>query len=368
MTAPAGTAGTRRLPLLVPAAGCHCAVCPFYTGNPRAAEPLCSGCNSDCAYCGCARAGGGSRCGQCPIRCGSRVDISAWMADVGGTFAFDDVTLEVAVPAGLPRFTPQVDGHDIPGFDADLGWPAYGVGLRRVVSPATSGIVPKFAGRTAHAALGLRHGQLAVLVGYGEDPLVERVWTRRHALIPLLAAQAWDLVLAPNYSMYGNQPRAEQLLNFRRNLLIAADLAAAGVPAVPNLYWFRKEDLDRTLAWCDDVQPTAVAVNLQTFRTPADWEQMALPGLVYLAGRLAATTRVLLTGSSRADRIGVLRALFGDRLHMVSQNPQQYARHGALMTPAGRVDQPANVADLFAANVRYYAGLLDGLDDREVHG
>jgi hypothetical protein len=281
------------------------------------------------------------------------------MADVGGTLTFDDLVVGAALPAGLPRFIPQVDGHDIPRFDADLGWPAYGIGLRRVVSPATGEIVPKFAGRTARQALGLRPGQLAVLVGYGEDPLVERVWTGRHTLFPLLAAQAWDLVLAPNYSMYGNQPRAEHLLNFRRNLKIAGELEVAGLPAVPNLYWFRKEDLDREIAWCADVAPEAVAVNLQTFRTDVDWEQMALPGLAYLAGGLPDATRVVVTGSSRADRIATLQQLFGARLHLVSQNPLQYARHGARMTPRGRVDQPARVEDLFGANVRYYAGLFD---------
>jgi hypothetical protein len=95
---------------------------------------------------------------------------------------------------------------------------------------------------------------MAVLVGYGEDPLVEAFWARRAELdlVARLAEQRWDLVLAPNFSMYANQPRAEHLLNFRRNLLVAAELAAAGVPAVPNIYWARKEDLDRYLAWVAD--------------------------------------------------------------------------------------------------------------------
>lgn len=353
---------------LAPAPGCNCRICPLFIGDlargvPPGREPICSGCNTDCSYCGCARADGargGAKCGQCPIRCGSRVDIRAWLADVGGTLLFDDLVLETCLPAALPRFVPQVDGHDVARFDADLAWPAYAVGLRRVVSAATGAVVPKYAGLPARQALGLRAGQLAVLVGYGEDPLVEAVWTRRRDLIPRLAAQAWDLVLAPNYSMYGNQPRAEHLLNFRRNLLIAAELAAAGVPAVPNLYWFRREDLDRCLAWCEDVAPAAVAVNLQTFRTDQDWREMALPGLAYLAAGLPEVSAVIVTGSSRPDRIAALLGLFGGRLHLVSQNPQQYARHGAQMTWAGRVERPARAEDLFAANVRFYAALLAG--------
>ena len=353
---------------IAPAPGCDCSVCPFYMGDGRGAapgpEPVCSGSSADCSYCGCARAEavappGVSPCGQCSIRCGSRTDIAAWMADVGGTLAFDDVVVETELPAGLPRFVPQVDGHDVAGFDADLHWGAYGVGLRRVFSPDSHRMYPKFAGVRAADALGLGPGQLAVLVGYAEDPLVERFWTDRRRLIPELAAQAWDLVLAPNFSMYGNQPRTEHLLNFRRCLLIAAEMSAAGIPAVPNVYWFRKEDLDRVLAWVDDVRPAAIATNLQTFRTEADWELMALPGLHYLAQGLPPGVAYIVTGSSRADRIATLLELFGDALHLVSQNPQQYARHGAEMTKAGRIDRHARTQDLFAANVRYYAGLLE---------
>ena len=281
------------------------------------------------------------------------------MADVGNTLLFDDLVLETELPRDLPRFIPQVDGHDVAGFDVDLHWGAYGVGLRRVFSPDSHRIYPKFTDVTARQALGLRAEQLAVLVGYGEDPLVEAFWTDRRVLIEALAAQCWDLVLAPNYSMYGNQPRAEHLLNFRRNLLIATEMAAAGIPAVPNVYWFRKEDLDRYLAWCDDTRPAAIAVNLQTFRTEEDWDLMALPGLTYLSMGIPVDMKVIVTGSSRADRIEALLECFGDRLHLVSQNPLQYARHGAVMTATGRVDRHAQLEDLFAANVRFYAGLLD---------
>lgn len=343
----------------VPAAGCDCASCPFFTGNDHAIEPICSGCNTSCAYCGCDRVQGADGCRQCPIRCGSRVDIAAWMRDVGGTLAFDDIETAPRIPPDLPAFVPQVDGHDIPRFDAGLAWPAYAIGLRRVFSPKSHRIVPKFAGRTAREALTLGVQQLAVLVGYGEDPLVEAFWTRRHELAPLLAEQQWDLVLACNYSLYGNQPRAEHLLNFRRNLLLAHELNQAGVPAVPNLYWFRPEDLERYEAWITDTSPPAVAVNLQTFRKDTSWQQLALPGLAFLASALGQDCRVILTGTSRRRRIRQLHALFGQRLVLVSQNPLQFARHGAVMTANGREDAHAHDHDAFAANVRYYAGLLN---------
>jgi len=281
------------------------------------------------------------------------------MADAGGTLAFDDVVLGLELPARLPAFVPQVDGGDLATLDAGLEWPAYALGLRRVISPKALAVYPRFAGRSAAEGMGLRPGQLALLVGYGLDPLVEAVWTRKASLLAEIARQRWDLVLAPNYSMYGSQPRAEHLLNFRRNLLIAAELEDLGLPAVPNIYWFRKEDLDRYLAWMADVAPAAIAVNLQTFRTEADWEQMALPGFTYLSTGMPGATRLVVTGTSRARRIAELGALFGGRLILVSQNPLQYARHGAQMTPGGRVERQARVEDLFAANVWHYARVVE---------
>lgn len=280
------------------------------------------------------------------------------MADVGNTLTFDDIALELTLPDGLPRFVPQVETTSLADLDRGLDWPAYAVGLRRVFSPASQRIVPAFRNCTAGEALGLGEGQLAVLVGYGTDPLVEAFWTRRKELFGQLAEQAWDLVLAPNYSMYANYPRAEMLLNFRRNLLIAQELGQVGLPAVPNLYWYRAEDLARYERWLDDTRPPAVAINLQTFRRQAEWQQMALPGLAFLACVLPPDTRMIAVGASRTDRIHDLVGLFGARLHLVSQNALLYARHGAVMTSEGRRDLHAHATDAFAANVRFYAALL----------
>ncbi|MCC7078880.1 MAG: DUF4417 domain-containing protein [Acidimicrobiia bacterium] len=352
-----------------PARGCDCSACPFFSENPQAREPVCSGTNTDCWYCGCARADGAAgnttKCGQCPVRCGSRVDIDAWMADIGDTVTFDDVDLagqhELLDASVLrTRFIPQVDTRELAGLDHGLHWPAYAIGLRRILSAETGAMLPGWSRNTAHAALGLRSDQRAVLVCYGTDPDVECFWTRRHRLIAQLAEHEWDLVLAPNYSQYGNHPRAEMLINYRRNLLVCQEMLDAGIPAVPNLYWFRIEDLHRYQDWLDCYRPRAIAKNLQTLRRDTSWDDIARPGLTYLAGTMPPETLFYACGASRADRIGELRDLFGDRLRLVSQNPIMYARHGAVMTSHGRDDVHARTPDAFAANVRHYADLVAG--------
>ncbi|NUK15793.1 DUF4417 domain-containing protein [Streptomyces lunaelactis] len=360
---------TPRVGLPLPGRGCDCRTCAFWAGpdgrgGPATVEPLCSGSNSDCSYCGCAATEAGSptnACGGCPIRCGSRTDIARWMGDVGGTLAFDDIVIDGEFP-DLPAFIPMTDGSAVTQLDASLRWPAYGVGMRRVFSPDTHTIYPRFAGKQAREALALRDGQKAVLVGYGEDPLVEAFWTyrKRDGLVEEIASQGWDLVLSPNYSIYGNWPRTEHLLNMRRCLLIAQEFADAGVAAVPNVYWFRLEDLKRYTAWIEDAPPPAIAVNVQTVRENNNWDTWALPGLYWLAENLPADLPVILTGLSRVDRIAQVVALFGNRLTLISQNPHQYALHGAIMTANGREDIHARPADAFAATVQFMASLLPG--------
>lgn len=293
------------------------------------------------------------------------MDIGAWVADIGGTFGFDDVGALGDIPTGLPRFIPQLDGNTVETFDANLHWGAYAIGMRRWLSPVTFEVYRRYDGYScAREAVHLAPDspQMAVLVGYGEDPLVEAFWTRRRAqgLVERLAEQNWDLVLAPNFSMYANQPRTEHLINFRRNLLLAAEMVDAGIPAVPCVYWFRKEDLDRYLAWVQDVSPPALAVNLQTFRTEEDWNETALPGLTYLSMCLPEDTKLIFSGGTRPNRLANLTELFGQRWWYVSQKPIQAARHGRQLTAAGESAAYARAEDLFAANVTFAADLVAG--------
>lgn len=350
---------------LAPAPACDCRICPFNMDNPQAVEPICAGCSTACESCTCAASAGPTEehadaCAGCAVRCGSRTDILAWMNDVGNTLLFDDIHVHGSLPT-LPAFIPQVDGR-VASLDGRLSWPAYAIGLRRVLSPTTFEVSRTFKSRSAHRALGLKVGQRAVLVGYGEDGLVEAYWSHRHSrrIAADIAAMEWDLVLAPNMSVYANQPRAENLINMRRNLIVAAELADLGVPAVPCVYWLRLEDLDRYAAWSNDnaQRLPGLAVNLQTFRTPADWEEIALPGLAFLAATLPEDLPVIVTGSSTVDRIGQLLKFFGPRLHLVSQHALQLARHGIAITTAGEIARPSLAEDLFTVNVRHYARLL----------
>ncbi|GAA3243675.1 hypothetical protein [Actinocorallia longicatena] len=276
---------------------------------------------------------------------------------MGGTLRFDGVKVGGFLSGRWPRFIPQTDGTAIPALDQGLEWPAYAVGLRRVFSPSSRTLLPRFADQDVHQVLGLADGRRAVLVGYAEDPLVEAFWSyrRRDRLVERIVEQGWDLILAPNFSIYGNWPRVEHLINMRRSVIIAAE----GAVVAPNLYWYRLEDLRRWADWVGEADLPAVAINLQTVRENTNWHSWSLPGLSWLAENLPERLPVFVTGLSRTERISAVNDLFGSRLHVVSQNPYQYALHGAVMMAGGRQDVHAEKADAFAATVRYMASLLE---------
>ena len=240
------------------------------------------------------------------------------------------------------------------------------MGSDRVFSGLTYALRGLWVDATAHQALRIPDDRRIVLLGYGTDPLVEAFWSRRKALYPLLADMAFDLVLAPNYSMYGNQPRTEHLLNFRRNMVVAAEMLDHGINALPNIYWYRKEDLDRYLSWASDVEPQAIAINLQTFRTTVDWEEMALPGLAFLAAELDEDIKIVITGPSTRDRLRHLVTLFGERMVLVSQSPIQEARHGKVLQGGRPTIVQARPEDAFAQSVRDLSDLMSELQ-QEAH-
>ncbi len=319
--------------------GCHCDACGL--------ETLCGGCSADCARAGCR-----GPCHRCGIRCRGRDDAAAWVADAGGNLALGGAPWPVRLPDNLPVFVPEVDGFKLADFDCGLEWPAYAVGLKRVVG-AKGALRPRWRGRGADEVLGLPPGRRLLMLGFGRDELIERIWTFQHRrrFYDAVASLGFDLVAGMNYSVYGDQPRFEHLLNLKRSALAAERLAAAGVPAVPSVYWWRQADLDRWLEWIQATRIPMVAVNAQTFRTPAD-RDILFHGLAYLGCRLPGGVTVLVSGLSRPDRVRIVRRML-PRVIFASQHPWQMAWHGRVLgdsRPTGR-----GAVQLFRENVLRYA-------------
>lgn len=321
---------------------CDCDNCQFYS--------ICGGCHPECNYAGCARP-----CSSCSVRCRRREDVDLWLKDVGGTLDLNIPKLHwPTVPDDLPLVVPEVDGYRMAEYDAAADWPAYTVGASRVFSKTGRGLRPRWRGRTARGVLGLPHGKKVVLHMFGPDELIERIWTEqfRSRLWERVAEAGFDLVLGPNYSVYGEHPRFEHMINMRRSLLAAVRLASLGVPVAPNVYWWTKRDLERWCRCIAELEIPAVAVNAQTYRTKKDWTFM-LEGLGYLGKRAGDRVTVFLNGLSRQERIAAAgKAL--PRVVFVSRDLQMRAQHGKLFGARRDEYVYGKAPELFRKNIELF--------------
>lgn len=298
---------------------CNCDDCRFYN--------LCGGCRPECNHAGCMRP-----CSSCPVRCRRREDVDAWIRDVGGTLdlSFPRTVDWPPVPGDLPPVIPEVDGYRTAEYDAAANYPAYAVGASRVFSKKGAGLRPRWRGRRAAGVLGLPPGKKVVLHMFGPDELIERLWTEqfRCRLWDQVAGAEFALVLGPNYSIYGEHPRFEHLINMRRSLLAAVRLASLGVPVAPNVYWWTERDLERWCGCVEKLKIPAVEVNAQTYRTEKDWAFL-LAGLARMGERLGDRVIVFLNGLSQLDRIVAARKVL-PRVIFLSRDLQMRAQHGRL--------------------------------------
>jgi len=229
--------------------GCDCRPAYLFNGQPEAWSPACSGWPQPTApIAAVARARRRLHFARCPLSCGSRVDISAWMAYSGGTLAFARRAWFLELAGGSAAFVPQVDG----GYLATLyaGWmPADALGLRRCDQPPrTLRVYPSFAGRSAAEGNGAPQpsgGARRLLPGSPRRGVSGR---RKVSPAPASSPPSAGPVLSPNYSCTGaSPPRSSTSSTSAANpeSRRARGLSACGGA---HIYWFPQGGPRRYLA------------------------------------------------------------------------------------------------------------------------
>jgi hypothetical protein len=97
---------------------------------------------------------------------------------------------------------------------------------------------------------------------YVEDRVLEGLWSSRQAIIRELPALGFDLILAPNFSVWRDHSRFEQLVQQRRAFAFYHELVEAGLPAVPDVGWSLFEPDGRLWAEWINGQPDLQAVSI----------------------------------------------------------------------------------------------------------
>jgi hypothetical protein len=167
--------------------------------------------------------------------------------------------------------------------------------------------------------VGLDSNQLLVLLLFGKDKFLERLWNHRHQFLPELADAGFDLIVAPSYSLWEPRPRPEHLYALKRSLLVFEALQALGAPVIPRVAWSVARDADRLASWAAERPSLShVGIDLTTYRGDRAYADQLK--LLERFDRLSgARLSYLINGPSRLDRVQALYAAVScERIHIAN--------------------------------------------------
>lgn len=115
-------------------------------------------------------------------------------------------------------------------------------------------------------ALTEKHPEDKILHFFVDDYQFERVWNDPDKYIPIL--KRFKAVLAPDFSIYTDFPRAVNMFNHYRKHWCAAYWQKHGITVIPTICWGDKESFD----WCLDGEPEGaiIATSCVGFRKGVD--------------------------------------------------------------------------------------------------
>lgn len=301
----------------------------------------------------CACAYGGRCGGLCPR---NARDFVAHIREVHG-LALDNVprVAPLAFEAGS-LYAPIV--YDRFRRDEPLSAPVVAVPLMRLFSHA-SGAARYLSPITMRSDFLIAPGSTIIASGVDDDPAIEAWWRARDRprLIAQLRALGISFVTTPNYSLYMDVTRWDNLHNMKRIALAWAEFMAGGIPCALHLNARTTTDYRR---WRDFVgeRPEVTAVAFE-FLTGAkglrgDYHREELIALAQEVGR---PLTLVLRGGTR--HIGRLAAAFAS-IWLLDATPQMKAKNrrrgvvsvpGRLRWESAPTSAGAPVDALFAQNV-----------------
>jgi hypothetical protein len=228
----------------------------------------------------------------------ARDDIAALLSELGGLDLGLTSAVHEAAPQ-LPGFVPQVDGTAITrGFNGPWVAVNLGVFMRR------AGFRRPRSRANLRERLGLPATTKILFLAFGPDRLLDyEVWPNRAKFVDALTTWRPDLAVAPDFSVWHGDPWLTQRVNIVRSLRVFEAMQAAGIAAVPHIYWSSRKDAVEWASWLRSTNVPLVAVDLQCIGS----------GLRHYVRELAAFREML----NHAPRLLISGVRPGPRLHEI---------------------------------------------------
>lgn len=262
-------------------------------------------------------------------------DFANRVREVSG-FAFENVPRATVLHApSLPAIIPLLyhGSKRVAGFTAAaVCLPLYSV-IERMDGTA------RFANKTElETGFGLGQNTTVLLSGTATDPPLERWWSmgsRRRESVRALRRMGIAMVTTPNYSLFIDQPRWDDLHNLKRIAIVHEEFLSEGMPAALHLNARTDRDWSRWIEYIAG-RPEVTHVTFE-FGTGAGWARRSewhAEHLSKLAHRVGRPLHLIVRGGAK-----VLPALIGAFSHVsvidTSVFTKTRSRQRALLEPAG---------------------------------
>jgi Domain of unknown function (DUF4417) len=244
-----------------------------------------------------------------------------FLASVGGP-GFESVAAQPLGVPPLPQYISLIRMRR--DLRRQLRNSVYGISAGEVIGMRSKPL----SAQAVRDLVGLEPDQLLVLLLFGKDKFLERLWTDRHRFLPELACGGFDLIVAPSYSLWEPRPRPEHLYALKRTLLVFKTLQELGSPVIPRVAWSVDSDAERLASWVTDNPALShVGIDLTTYGGARAYAgQLEL--LKRFDRRSGTQLSYLVNGPSRLDRIQALyEAVSPERIHIA--NSRAIARDSA---------------------------------------
>lgn len=235
---------------------------------------------------------------------------------------------EVLAPPRLPCFIPQIiegapEGSELPSEEI------WAVSLSTLLDK--HGRLRFRDADLLRESLKLPQAARLLLSGLALDKRLEKFWTRSEEdeYWPLIQKLRFSAATSFTFSVWGNDPRFDQLYNQDRNQVTFHILNSLGIPTIPFFFCAAPEDYTRAANWLQ-ARPsiTVVGVLASYCQTRDDLERLLIDAQ-HLARLVGRPYRHMVVGVATRDKIDCACDLLDDPIIVTAQPVVKAIRDGA---------------------------------------
>jgi hypothetical protein len=171
----------------------------------------------------------------------------------------------------------------------------------------------------------IRSDAKLIVSGVHVDSMLERIWrsTHRESIAIMLRSLDVSLLTSPNFSVYNNVPRTENLYNIKRNALIAQEFLERRVPVALHINACTDTDYLRYAKFLTE-RPEFEAISFEFITGPGYPSRVGwhVKKLIDLSTIVARPLQLILRGGT--STVGILSRVFAN-LIVIDSDPLQRA-------------------------------------------